>query len=62
MFDWHGKVMATMGLACVRGRLDDANHENLIRAVVNTAKTATRAFGGKSPEPKSAGASRASSK
>lgn len=56
VFDWHGKVIATMGLACVRSRLEDANHEHLIQAVVNAANTATRAFGGKLPEPNGAGA------
>ena len=50
VFDWHGKVIATMGLACVRSRLDDANHDHLIRAVVHAAHAATKAFGGKSPD------------
>ena len=50
MFDWHGKVIATMGLACVRSRLDEANHDPLIRAVLHAANAATRAFGGKIPD------------
>ncbi len=50
VFDWHGKVIATMGLACVRSRLDEANHDPLIRAVLHAANAATRAFGGKIPD------------
>lgn len=50
VFDWHGKVIATMGLACVRSRLDNTGHDNLIKAVVSAANTATLAFGGKRPE------------
>lgn len=50
VFDWHGKVIATMGLACVRSRLEDAHQDRLISAVVNAAKAATQAFGGKIPE------------
>lgn len=49
VFDWHGKVIATIGLACVRSRLDEANDSHLIRAVVAAATAATRAFGGKAP-------------
>ncbi|PHP65410.1 IclR family transcriptional regulator [Zhengella mangrovi] len=49
VFDWHGKVIATMGLACVRSRLDEANDGHLIKAVVSAASAATRAFGGRSP-------------
>lgn len=49
VFDWHGKVMATIGLACVRSRLDENNHDNLIRAVVKAANAATKAFGGRLP-------------
>lgn len=56
VFDWHGKVIATMGLACVRSRLNEANHDHLIQAVVSAAKEATRAFGGKSPGNSSASA------
>lgn len=59
VFDWHGKVIATMGLACVRSRLDEANCEHLIRAVVLAANTATRAFGGKLPEASLSSADRA---
>lgn len=51
VFDWHGNVIATMGLACVRSRLDEANHDRLIRAVVSAANTATCAFGGRLPDP-----------
>lgn len=50
VFDWHGRVIATMGLACVRSRLTDTMHPDLIRAVVSAANTATRAFGGRLPE------------
>lgn len=50
VFDWHGKVIATIGLACVRSRLDEENHANLIRAVVAAASSATKAFGGRMPE------------
>lgn len=49
VFDWHGKVIATMGLACVRSRFDEANDSHLIKAVVSAANAATRAFGGRSP-------------
>lgn len=49
VFDWHGKVIATIGLACVRSRLDETNDDHLIRAVVSAAHAATAAFGGRSP-------------
>lgn len=49
VFDWHGKVIATVAVACVRSRVDAAQEPRLIKAVLDAAAAATRAFGGKAP-------------
>lgn len=49
VFDWHGKVITTVAVACVRARVNETTEPALIAAVLNAAATATRAFGGKPP-------------
>lgn len=49
VFDWHGKVITTVAVACVRARVNETTEPALISAVLNAAATATRAFGGKPP-------------
>jgi IclR family transcriptional regulator, acetate operon repressor len=49
VFDWHGKVIATVAVACVRSRIDDSREPHLIAEVLRAAAEATRAFGGKAP-------------
>lgn len=49
VFDWHGKVITTVAVACVRARVTEATEPALIAAVLKAAATATRAFGGKAP-------------
>ena len=58
VFDWHGKVILTVAVACVRSRVDAAREPALISSVLEAARAATRAFGGKAPavgRPGSAG-------
>jgi IclR family acetate operon transcriptional repressor len=50
VFDWHGKVIATVAVACVRSRIDQAREPHLIAGVLHAASEATRAFGGKAPK------------
>lgn len=49
VFDWHGKVITTVAVACVRARVNEETEPGLIAAVLKAAATATRAFGGKAP-------------
>lgn len=49
VFDWHGRVIITIAVACVRSRVDEMQEPKLIAAVLNAAAAATRAFGGKAP-------------
>lgn len=50
VFDWHGNVIVTVAVACVRSRVEVEQEPALIAAVLTAAATATRAFGGKAPE------------
>ena len=49
VFDWHGKVILTVAVACVRSRVDAGREPDLVAAVLAAAASATRAFGGKAP-------------
>lgn len=49
VFDWHGRVITTVAVACVRSRVNAEQEPLLISAVLNAAAVATRAFGGKAP-------------
>lgn len=49
VFDWHGRVITTVAIACVRSRVDAEQEPNLIASVLKAAASATRAFGGKAP-------------
>lgn len=51
VFDWHGKVVTTVAIACVRSRVTDSTEPHLVSAVLAAAAAATRAFGGKAPVP-----------
>lgn len=49
VFDWHGRAILTVAVACVRARVDADSEAGLISAVLAAAAAATRAFGGKIP-------------
>ncbi|MBX5141336.1 IclR family transcriptional regulator [Rhizobium lentis] len=50
IFDWHGKVQATISAACVSTRMTPKLEREIESAVLNAAIVATREMGGAPPE------------
>ncbi len=46
IFDWHGKVCATIAAACVASRMEDSALDRISRAVMRAAAEATEMMGG----------------